>query len=115
MPGVHKKLIFSFFRNKKILVIGGGDSACEEALFLTSISDDVTLMHRRSELKAQKAIQNKISKNKKIKVIYDSEIVEIKGNNNVESVLVKNNKIFLYYIKSLTIYINLFNIGFNFT
>ncbi len=81
-----------FFRNKKILVIGGGDSACEEALFLTSISDDVTLMHRRSELKAQKAIQNKISKNKKIKVIYNSEIVEIKGKNNVESVLVKNNK-----------------------
>lgn len=80
-----------FFKGKKIFVVGGGDSACEEAFFLSSLSDDVTLIHRRDKLRAQKAIQKKILNSAKIKVLFNSEIEEIKGSGKVESIVVKNN------------------------
>lgn len=79
-----------FFRGGKIIVVGGGDSACEEAFYLSSLSDDVTLVHRRDELRAQKAIQHKIQKNKNINVRYNCEVVEIKGKQKVESVILRN-------------------------
>lgn len=81
-----------FFKNKKIFIVGGGDSACEEAFFLSSLSDDVTLVHRRDKLRAQKAIQNKIFKSDKIKTMFNCEIVEIKGEGRVQSVVIRNNE-----------------------
>ncbi|MGI5058830.1 thioredoxin-disulfide reductase [Treponema pectinovorum] len=79
-----------FFKRKKIVVVGGGDSALEEAIHLTSFSDDVTLVHRRDEFRAQKAIQDKVFKNKKITVKFNSEIESIEGEEKVSSVVLKN-------------------------
>ena len=81
-----------FFKGKKIFVVGGGDSACEEAFYLSSLTDEVILVHRRDKLRAQKAIQEKILKSQKIKVLYNSEITEIKGTSKVESVVIKNSQ-----------------------
>lgn len=80
-----------FFRGGKIVVAGGGDSACEEAFYLSSLADSVILVHRRGELRAQKAIQQKIQKVKNITVLYNTEIEQINGSEKVNSVLLKNN------------------------
>lgn len=79
-----------FFKNGKIIVVGGGDSACEEALYLSSFSDDVILVHRRSYLRAQKAIQHKLHLNKNISIRYNSVIKEICGSGKVDSVILEN-------------------------
>lgn len=81
-----------FFKGKKIIVVGGGDSACEEAIYLATLSDDVTLIHRRGKLRAQKAIQDKIAANAHITVRYNSEIKEIRGTDHVQSVLLENTE-----------------------
>ncbi|MFX3733545.1 NAD-binding protein, partial [Streptococcus suis] len=62
----------AFFRDQDILVVGGGDSAVEEAIFLTRFGKTVTIMHRRDELRAQKIIQERAFANDKIKFIWDS-------------------------------------------
>ncbi len=80
-----------FFRGGKIIVVGGGDSACEEAFYLSSLSENVTLVHRRNELRAQKAIQHKIQKNKNINVRYNTQVVEIKGDKKVQSVVLEDS------------------------
>lgn len=67
------------FRNKPLCVVGGGDTACEEALYLTKFTDSVTIIHRRDKLRASKAMIDKVMENKKIKFIWNSEIVECKG------------------------------------
>ena len=80
-----------FFRGGKIVVVGGGDSACEEAFYLSSLADSVILVHRRGELRAQKAIQQKIQKVKNILILYDTQVEKINGKAKVDSVLLKNN------------------------
>ena len=79
-----------FFRGGKIFVVGGGDSALEEAFYLSSLTDQVILVHRRDQFRAQKAIQQKIKKNKNITVIFNTEIAEIKGGQKVESVVLRD-------------------------
>ncbi|HAP15295.1 thioredoxin-disulfide reductase [Lactococcus muris] len=83
----------AFFRDQDILVVGGGDSAVEEAIFLTRFGKSVTIMHRRDELRAQKIIQERAFANDKIKFIWDSVLEEIKGDDRkIESVRYKNVK-----------------------
>lgn len=81
-----------FFKEKYVLVVGGGDSAMEEALVLTKYASRVTIIHRKSEFKASKAMQEKVFANKKIDVIWDSEVEEILGSMKLEGVKLKNNK-----------------------
>jgi len=78
-----------FFPNKKILVVGGGDSACSEAVYLSSISKDVKIIHRRSEFRAQKAVVDKML-GAGVQPVYDSVVKSINGSNKVESVTVEN-------------------------
>jgi len=68
-----------FFKNKRVLVIGGGNSAVEEALYLTHHASKVTLIHRRDSLRAEKILQDRLFKNPKIEVIWNSELVEVLG------------------------------------
>ncbi|EKF51355.1 thioredoxin-disulfide reductase [Lactococcus garvieae] len=83
----------AFFRDQDILVVGGGDSAVEEAIFLTRFGKTVTIMHRRDELRAQKIIQERAFSNEKIKFIWDSVLEEIKGDERkIGSVRYKNVK-----------------------
>lgn len=83
----------AFFRGQDLLVVGGGDSAVEEALFLTRFASSVTIVHRRDELRAQKVLQDRAFANDKVKFIWDSVVKEIKGSDiKVDSVLVENVK-----------------------
>jgi len=81
-----------FFKEKYVVVVGGGDSAMEEALVLTKYASKVTIIHRKSEFKASKAMQEKVFANKKIDVIWDSEVAEVIGEQKLESIKIKNNK-----------------------
>jgi thioredoxin reductase (NADPH) len=76
-----------FFRGKKVVVIGGGNTAVEEALYLTNHSHDVTLIHRRDSLRAEKILQNRLFANEKIDVIWDSEVVEFVGGGEPEALV----------------------------
>lgn len=82
----------AFFRDQDLLVVGGGDSAVEEAIFLTQFAKSVTTVHRRDELRAQKVLQDRAFANEKINFIWDSVVKEIKGENRVESVVIENVK-----------------------
>ena len=82
----------AFFRDQDLLVVGGGDSAVEEAIFLTQFAKTVTIIHRRDELRAQKVLQDRAFANEKINFIWDSVVKEIKGENRVESVVIENVK-----------------------
>ena len=82
----------AFFRDQDLLVVGGGDSAVEEAIFLTRFAKSVTIVHRRDELRAQKVLQDRAFANEKINFIWDSVVKEIKGENRVESVAIENVK-----------------------
>ncbi len=68
-----------FFRNRDVCVVGGGNSAVEEALYLANIAKSVTLIHRRDSLRAEKIAQDRLFKNEKVKVIWDSQVVDILG------------------------------------
>ncbi|MCR5047208.1 MAG: thioredoxin-disulfide reductase [Treponema sp.] len=80
------------FRNKSIFVIGGGDAACDEANYLSQLTDKVFLVHRREELRAQKAVADRVLENQKITVLWNSVVEEIKGEQKVTSVVIKNVK-----------------------
>lgn len=81
-----------FFKDKKIAVVGGGDSAIEEATFLTKFASEVTVIHRRDELRASKIMQKRAQENAKINFLWDSEVTEILGSNSVEGVKIRNTK-----------------------
>lgn len=78
-----------FFRNRKIVVVGGGDSACSEAIYLSTISKDVSIIHRRNTFRAQKAVVDKML-NQGVKPVYDSVVKSINGSQKVESVTLEN-------------------------
>ncbi len=82
-----------FFKDKKVFVIGGGDSAMEEAIFLTKFASSVTIVHRRNEFRASKIMQDRALSNDKIDVIWDSEVVDMIGDEKakgLESVILRN-------------------------
>ena len=80
------------YRNKNVIVVGGGDRAIEDAIFLTSYASKVTLVHRRQELRASKILQEKARANQRIDFVLDSVIDEISGDTKVTSVKVSNVK-----------------------
>ena len=82
----------NFFEDFEVYVVGGGDSAVEEALYLTKFARKVTIIHRRDELRAAKSIQEKAFANEKIDFMWDSVVEEIKGDGLVETMVVKNVK-----------------------
>ncbi|BAH46240.1 probable thioredoxin reductase [Brevibacillus brevis NBRC 100599] len=82
----------AFFRNKELVVVGGGDSAVEEAVFLTRFASKVTIVHRRDQFRAQKILQKRAFDNEKIEVIWDTELKEIRGEGKVQAVLLQNTK-----------------------
>src|SRR3989338_459451 len=81
-----------FFKGKDIVIVGGGDAALEEAIFLTKFANSVKVIHRRDELRASKFMQDRIFANKKISFVWNSEVVDILGKDKVEGVKIKNNK-----------------------
>lgn len=78
------------FRDKPLYVLGGGDSACEEALFLTKYGSKVFLVHRRDELRASKIMADRVFKNPKIEVIWNSVVSKVEGDTIVRSVTIQN-------------------------
>lgn len=82
----------AFFRNKEVVVVGGGDSALEEANFLTKFCTKVTIVHRRDALRGSKIMQDRAMKNPKIAFIWDSAVEEILGDTHVTGVKLKNVK-----------------------
>ncbi len=82
-----------FFRNQVVHVVGGGDTAIEEATFLTKFASKVYMVHRRDEFRASKAMQARAFANEKIEIIWDTEVIEIIADDNgVNAIKVKNNK-----------------------
>jgi len=84
-----------FFKDKEVAVIGGGNAAVEEAIFLTKFATKVKLIHRRNELRAEKMLQKKLKENKKIEIIWESVLEEVLGNENpkgVTGIKIKNLK-----------------------
>jgi thioredoxin reductase (NADPH) len=82
----------AFFKNRKVVVVGGGDSAMEDASYLSTLTSSVTLIHRRHEFRASKIMQDRVLSNKKINIIWDSEVIDVLGNEHVEGVKIKNLK-----------------------
>ncbi|MFQ8626777.1 MAG: thioredoxin-disulfide reductase [Candidatus Gastranaerophilaceae bacterium] len=82
----------AFYRNKVVAVVGGGNAAVEEAMYLTKFADKVYLVHRRDELRADKIVQERAFKNEKIEFVWNSVVKEIKGENLVDTVVLENVK-----------------------
>jgi thioredoxin reductase (NADPH) len=80
-----------FYKNKSVVVVGGGDSAMEEAMYLSKLASRVTLIHRRDKFRASKAMQDRVFENSKIKIIYNTEILELKGNDQGLYAIVTQN------------------------
>ena len=81
-----------FFKEKEVIVVGGGDSAMEEALFLTKFATKVYIVHRRDSFRASKIMQDRVLDNDKIKVLWNKEVTEIHGSESVESVSLSDTK-----------------------
>jgi thioredoxin reductase (NADPH) len=79
-----------FFKNKEVAVIGGGNSALQEALFLTKFASKITLIHRRNEFRAAKILQERVAAEPKIKIILDTVVEEITGTQTIEKIKVRN-------------------------
>jgi thioredoxin reductase (NADPH) len=81
-----------FFRGKDVIVVGGGDSAIEEGLFLTKFANEVKIIHRRDELRAGPALASRAQKHEKINFVWDTVVKEVVGNGVVQSVMLENVK-----------------------
>lgn len=81
-----------FFKDQHIVVVGGGDTALEEASFLTKFGKSVKIIHRRDFLRASKILQERAFENPKIEFVWNSSVVDIKGDNKISSIIVKDNK-----------------------
>ena len=81
-----------FFRDKEVVVVGGGDSALEEGVFLTKFASRVSVIHRRDQLRAGQTLQERAKRNEKIEFIWDTVVTEVNGNGAVDSIQLKNVK-----------------------
>ncbi len=81
-----------FFRDKTVAVVGGGDTACEDAVFLSKFTKKVYMIHRREEFRASIAEQKKVFENSKIEILWNTEVKEIVGEEKVNSIKIVNNK-----------------------
>lgn len=81
-----------FFRNQTIMVVGGGDTAMEEATFLTKFAGSVRVVHRRDRLRASRAMQQRAFENEKISFVWNSEVSDIQGSDRVESVTIRDTR-----------------------
>ena len=81
-----------FFKNQKILVVGGGDAACDEDMFLSKLTDQVVMVHRRDRFRAQKALGERVLANPRIDVRFNTTAVEIKGDQKVKEVVLQNTE-----------------------
>lgn len=100
----------SFFRDKSVMVVGGGDSALEEALVLTKFAAKIYIVHRRSELRAIRILQDRIHKNPKIEVVYNTIVQSINGRERVQSVTLHNiesNKTWEVAVDGIFLYVGL--------
>jgi len=82
----------AFFKGERIAVVGGGDSAIQEAIFLTKFAERVYVIHRRDQLRAEKILQERAFSNPKIEIVWDSVVEKIDGDDNIKSVHVRNVK-----------------------
>lgn len=80
-----------FFKDKIVAVVGGGDTAMEEALTLTKFASKIYIIHRRGEFRASKIMQNRVLNNPKIEVIWNNEVVEVLGENKAEGIKIRNS------------------------
>jgi thioredoxin reductase (NADPH) len=81
-----------FFKNLDVVVVGGGDTAMEESLYLSKLSKTVTVVHRRDAFRASKIMQDRLFKTPNIKVVWDSEVADVLGDQKVETIRIKNVK-----------------------
>lgn len=81
-----------FFKGKKMLVVGGGDAACDEASFLANLSDQIIMIHRRDRFRAQKSLADRVMKNPNIEVRFNTVAKEIKGDMKLKSVVLENTE-----------------------
>lgn len=82
----------AFFKDEKLAIVGGGDTAMEEALFLTRFASSVTLIHRREEFRASKIMQKRVMEHPKINIYYNTVVSEVLGDNQVTGLKLKNTK-----------------------
>jgi thioredoxin reductase (NADPH) len=82
----------AFFRDKIATVVGGGDAAMEDALALSKYAREVNIVHRKSDFRASKIMQERVKNNPKIKVIWDSEVIDVRGEEKLKSIKIKNSK-----------------------
>ena len=82
----------AFYREKTVAVVGGGNAALEEAMYLTEFADKVYVIHRRNEFRADKIVQNLAFKNEKLEFVYDTVVNEINGEDTVKSLVIENVK-----------------------
>ncbi|MFA5932581.1 MAG: thioredoxin-disulfide reductase [Microgenomates group bacterium] len=81
-----------FFKGKKVAIVGGGDSALKEAVYLSKIASEVTVVHRREALRAQEALQEQVKSKENVKFIFNSEVTDVLGDQKVTGVKIKNNQ-----------------------
>jgi len=79
-----------FFKGKRILVVGGGDSACDEAMYLSKLSDKIVMIHRKDRFRAQKALAERVLNNPAISVVFNTVAVKISGSKKVETITLRN-------------------------
>ena len=80
-----------FYKNQDVAIVGGGDTAIEEATYLAKICNNVTMVVRKDHFRASKAMQNRLSNYNNIKVLFNHEVIEVMGENVVDGIKIKNN------------------------